>query len=254
MIFPVLPLPHSPQMVAFILKTIGRLPVGNFFIYQIILLFIIYSIAGWILETIYRSWNAKKLVNPGVLTGPLVPLYGVGGLTIIAVCTCMSQYDMAVRAFAYFLILSVVEYLTGEMLLLFFNRRFWDYRDCRFNIRGHVCLRFSAAWVILAFVFEKTIFPGSLMFLQHVPEKTAYIINVFAVVIIMSDLTFTYGLEPVRNVRKNALMSVYQRIQSVIQIDHSNASLALRRPISSLIERRREVRRTKSGEDDSPEA
>ena len=256
--FSILTYPHLPHMVEFILKTFGRLPVGDLFLYQIVFLFILYSIIGWLLETAYRSWNARKPVNPGVLTGPLVPLYGAGGLTIILVHASLAQYDFTIRACAYFLILSAVEYVTGEFLLFFMGKRFWDYRECRFHLRGHVCLRFSLAWVVLGFFFEQIILPLSRMMLNHIPERGAYIINITAIIVIIADFALTYDLVPgvarVRRISRMVFISLIERIQSTIQIDTTNASLALRRPLSNLIERRRVYRKNISKKDDNGSA
>ena len=45
--------------------------------------FIIYSILGWVLESIFRSICEKKLINTGFLKGPFCPIYGVGALIMI---------------------------------------------------------------------------------------------------------------------------------------------------------------------------
>ena len=54
--------------------------------YQLMLFeFIIFSTTGWILEVIYRSLNNKKIVNPGFLTGPYLPIYGIGAVIITTI-------------------------------------------------------------------------------------------------------------------------------------------------------------------------
>jgi uncharacterized membrane protein len=37
---------------------------------------------GWIIETVYRSYNEKKIVNAGFLSGPFLPIYGFGAIII----------------------------------------------------------------------------------------------------------------------------------------------------------------------------
>lgn len=46
------------------------------------LLFLIYSILGWIMESTLVSIKAKKFINRGFLIGPYCPIYGWGGLII----------------------------------------------------------------------------------------------------------------------------------------------------------------------------
>jgi len=47
------------------------------------MLFIVYSLIGWIVEVVGILIQEKKLVNRGFLIGPYCPIYGVGGITII---------------------------------------------------------------------------------------------------------------------------------------------------------------------------
>ena len=42
-----------------------------------ILLFFIYSFAGWLMEVITVSIGQKKLVSRGFLIGPYLPIYGL---------------------------------------------------------------------------------------------------------------------------------------------------------------------------------
>ncbi len=57
-------------------------------------LFFIGSLAGWVLELVYRNLKRKdgKWINPGFCTGPYVPLYGVG-LCILYLLASLEQYN-----------------------------------------------------------------------------------------------------------------------------------------------------------------
>lgn len=45
------------------------------------LLFLIYSLSGWIMEEIHCSIREKKVVDRGFLIGPVCPIYGFRMLT-----------------------------------------------------------------------------------------------------------------------------------------------------------------------------
>lgn len=47
-----------------------------------VVLFIIYSILGWIMEVTLGIIQNQKFVNRGFLIGPYCPIYGVGGIAI----------------------------------------------------------------------------------------------------------------------------------------------------------------------------
>ena len=51
-------------------------------VYHIVMWFLVYSILGWIVESVYISICNKKLTNRGCSIGPLCPIYGVGALTV----------------------------------------------------------------------------------------------------------------------------------------------------------------------------
>ncbi|MCP4576701.1 MAG: radical SAM protein, partial [Deltaproteobacteria bacterium] len=112
--------------------------------------FLFFSLLGWIIEALYRSVIDKRLVNPGFLTGPYLPIYGFGGLIILSGHTLLQSYNLSVRAVFYFVSLTSFEFLAGFFLKKTFGIRLWDYRLRRFNLYGYVCLRFSLYWLILA--------------------------------------------------------------------------------------------------------
>ena len=47
-------------------------------VYHLIAAFIVYSMLGWLVESIYMSFCNKKLTNRGFAKGPFCPIYGFG--------------------------------------------------------------------------------------------------------------------------------------------------------------------------------
>jgi len=116
----------------------------------LIYLFILSSVLGWILEVVYRSVKSRRLVNPGALKGPYLPIYGFGALIILAGHTLLKPYSLPIRAIFFFFTLTGLEYLTGFACKTLLQTQYWDYSDQRYNLNGHVCLRFSIYWTVLA--------------------------------------------------------------------------------------------------------
>ncbi len=121
---------------------------------NLLLLFFVFCLIGWIIELFYRSYKAKKITNPGFLSGPYVPIYGAGG--IIAYFSVVYSGTLSKPgALLFFLFLvGVVEYFTGFFFEKFFKVRLWDYSDRRLNLGGHVCLRFMVNWLFLGLFFK----------------------------------------------------------------------------------------------------
>ena len=88
--------------------------------------FILYSFAGWLLESVSKSVIEKKFVNSGFLTGPLCPIYGCGAV-IMMLCLSFLKDKPILLFFAAFFILSIWEYIVGVILEKLFKTKYWDY-------------------------------------------------------------------------------------------------------------------------------
>ncbi|GKT09914.1 HD domain-containing protein [Desulforhabdus sp. TSK] len=121
--------------------------------------FSFFSILGWMLEVSYRSVRDKRFVNPGLLKGPYLILYGAGAVMLMAAVSLLQESNWGTKAFAYFIITTGLEFGSGLVAQYFFQIRLWDYSDQRFNYRGHICLKFSLYWILLAFAFEYAALP-----------------------------------------------------------------------------------------------
>lgn len=125
--------------------------------FKVLFIFGFASVLGWIIETTYRFIVSKKLVNPGFMSGCVVPIYGFGALILYFVCKLSDsinyEYKPILIVILSMILLSLLEFLSGEFLLKFFNLRLWDYSYRKFNIKGLICLRFSLYWGIFSLIF-----------------------------------------------------------------------------------------------------
>ena len=127
-------------------------------IFQLWTYFIIYSIAGWGLESVFRSFCEKRLLNTGFLNGPFCPIYGIGSIIMLLFLEKF-QDNIVVLFTISLLVLSVWEYVVGVLLERVFKTKYWDYSDHKINIKGRVCLSNSIYWGILGVIFIKFIHP-----------------------------------------------------------------------------------------------
>jgi len=139
----------------------------------IILFFAVYSFTGWIIEIIYRSWTQRQLVNPGFLFGPFVPVYGIGALMIVLFQNRIAGLNLAVQFGIYVVVLSAIEYMTGEIFERIFGLKLWDYDDNRFNIKGKICLTFSLGWGLLAMGVAHLLHPVVSKYMLRLDTHTA---------------------------------------------------------------------------------
>ena len=104
------------------------------------LLFIIYSILGWLMEVINARFTLNRFVNRGFLIGPYCPIYGCGAV-LITVLLSRYKNDLSIFFIMSILLCGILEYLTSYAMERFFHLRWWDYSNKKFNIDGRVCLR-----------------------------------------------------------------------------------------------------------------
>ncbi|QRN85464.1 cupin domain-containing protein [Clostridia bacterium] len=129
--------------------------VGGYSLLELFWYFVGYSFLGWLLEVAYAYVKEKRFVNRGFLFGPFCPIYGLGVTSIILAASMFGLHSFVynlknlLTLFVLVAVLStVLEFLVGALLMLFFRQRWWDYSDRPFNVKGYICLRFSFYWGI----------------------------------------------------------------------------------------------------------
>lgn len=119
-------------------------------VWRILAYFIIYSVVGYIIETIFGiitkgTWESRQ----SFLYGPFCAIYGLGAAIMIMFLHKYSK-NYTRLFIGGFIVGSIVEYLVswiGEMLL---GVKWWDYSDMPLNINGRICVYFSIFWGFLA--------------------------------------------------------------------------------------------------------
>lgn len=112
-------------------------------------LFYFYCIFGWCFESLYVSIKQKHFVNRGFMKGPWLPLYGSGAIIVLFTSLPFRKIPLLVFIVGA-LSATILEYVTGEIMVKLFKVRYWDYSNNKFNLKGHVCLVTSIAWGFLS--------------------------------------------------------------------------------------------------------
>lgn len=148
--------------------------------------FIIYSFLGWVLESIFRSFCEKKIINTGFLIGPICPIYGCGAIIMILFLKNFSNSKILLFIMS-IIFLSLWEYIVGVILEKLFKTKYWDYSDHKFNYKGRICLTNSIAWGFLGVLFIDFIHPGIINLLKNVDVLYLKIIVPILLILILTD-------------------------------------------------------------------
>lgn len=107
-------------------------------IWTLISIFFIVSIIGWGWEVLLHIIMDGKFINRGILHGPWLPIYGQGGVLILAALYKLRKHP-TVLFFITILLCGMVEYFAGIYLEDVYNTRWWEYNGYFLNINGRVC-------------------------------------------------------------------------------------------------------------------
>lgn len=159
-------------------------------LYELIIYFTIYSFIGWVCEVTYCSVLSRRIVNRGFLAGPVCPVYGFGGLLVIYL---MKPAEAGIPAvfLAGLALTSILEYITGWLLEVFFRTKWWDYSNQRFNLNGRVCLKNSVLFGGMCVVLVKALFPATRYMVGQVPERWVQITGIILYASFAIDVLFT---------------------------------------------------------------
>lgn len=110
-----------------------------------LLLFLFFSAAGWVWEVLYTALATGRWVNRGMLRGPWLPVYGLGGVLLAAVLPRLPAWTAPLLGAA---LGGEVEYAASLALEWRFCQRWWDYSGLPGNLQGRVCLASLAAFAL----------------------------------------------------------------------------------------------------------
>lgn len=132
---------------------------------EYLLVFCFCASAGWCLEVLYRSVKHRKVVNPGFLTGCCLPIYGVGGCVLYALCSLPLRalpnevFRMAAILVLAILIMTGIELFSGWAAVTLFQVRLWDYSGEWMNFKGLICPKFSLLWGVVCAAYAFGLYP-----------------------------------------------------------------------------------------------
>ena len=202
-------------------------------IWRILAYFIIYSFAGYVIETIFGiitkgTWESRQ----SFLYGPFCAIYGLGAVIMIVSLQYFNKNNNTLF-WGGFIIGSITEYiisLIGEMI---FNTIWWDYSNMPLNLNGRICVFFSIFWGLLAIYLMTYVNPKVDKLINKMKEKISTkklkIITTIVIVFLFIDCILT-GIAlkffVVRMVYNNNL-NVYEKEKYIKQYSeiYSNTEL-----------------------------
>lgn len=159
--------------------------------------FFICSIFGYIMETSLKMLFFHSM-NNGILLGPWIPIYGFGAVVIVGVTDLIfkkSNFKRLVKviltSLVSVIILTIMEWLAGNLIQIFTGEIFWDYSNLKFNFGHYIALEISLVWFVFIFIFMYIIRP---FVIDKLVKKIPSSLSVLVLFLFFVDLIFTVFL------------------------------------------------------------
>ena len=171
-----------------------HIKIAGITLWRIVAYFIIYSVAGFIIETIFGVLTKGVLESrKSFLYGPFCSIYGLGAVLMILPLQRFKKNNYTLFA-AGFVIGSIIEYLVSLIGELIFHIKWWDYSDQILNLNGRICVLFSLFWGLLAIYLMSDINKRVDKLIDFLKKKISMGILKTAVVLVSIFLSFDLGI------------------------------------------------------------
>ncbi len=114
-------------------------------VYHLVAAFVLYSMLGWLVESIYMSFCNRKLTNRGFGKGPFCPIYGFGAVACYLIFAPLRGHHFIIYL-AGAILATIFEFVVGKGMIKFLGELWWDYNEKPFNYQGIICLESTIAW------------------------------------------------------------------------------------------------------------
>ena len=158
---------------------------------QVVFFFLIYCVMGWVIESTYVSIKSHKLINRGFMRGPVIPIYGLGALTLRLTCLTVLKYPVLVF-FTGMISCTILEYVAGMIMEAVFKIRYWDYTNQPLNINGYVCMGTSLSWGALGLLLNYVIHRPVEYLATTMSYSLLLVLTVTGSAIFIVDLTLAF--------------------------------------------------------------
>ena len=160
----------------------------DFFYY--VWLFFLMAVFGWLWEGFLYLFKDDMYVNRGFLTGPWLPIYGMGAVMLELLFHRWRNRPIMIFVSS-MLICTVLEYLTGWYLELTWEVKWWDYSEMPWNLHGRICilssLLFGGGGMLLVWVVS----PLLCFLYQKVPVKARAGIGLLVLGLFVADAAYS---------------------------------------------------------------
>lgn len=179
-------------------------------VYNMLAMFLIYSVLGWLVESIYMSICNKKLTNRGFAKGPFCPIYGFGA-TIGNFLVAPLSNNVVLLYFVSAIGATAFEYMVGIGMKRFLGEVWWDYNNKFLNYQGIICLESTVAWGFYGIIIVRHLNP----FLMSIVDRPWSIYEKRLLAVMYAIVAIDYAITLNRVLGLNIKQKIYAKYEEI---------------------------------------
>ena len=152
--------------------------------------FLLYSFVGWVYESLLFTVYCRRPVNRGFLTGPFIPLYGAGGVMLVALFYGRIEHPAAIFVLS-LVLTTALEYITAVIMENLFQAKWWDYSAFPLNYKGRIGLISSLVFATMALLTLRYVHPHVVRLTALIPPRPKHLVLTLATAALAVDFTIT---------------------------------------------------------------
>lgn len=200
--------------------------MGLYNIYQWLIFFYIYCFLGWCIESTIVSVESKKMINRGFLSGPLLPIYGLGAVLVLFI-TLPFRGNLLAVYFVGMIGATILEYFTGWLMETIFKVKYWDYSYYKIQYKGRICLVCSLFWGVLSILLIQFVHKPIERYVLLLDDRFVMIISIVVTLFVIADtitsIKATIDINKLMEKSEKALSEI-KELKSEIELILNNAS------------------------------
>lgn len=163
-------------------------------IWKILIYFIIYSVLGFFIETVYAIFTKGMLESrQSFLYGPFCIVYGIAGTIFVFLLNKYKNKNS--KLFLYGMLLGCfIEYFSSYISEVILHVKWWDYSNSFLNINGRTCFYYAVLWGFLSILLINYINPffDKVIFTLYSSKFSTFLIH--GIVTIITIFMFVDGI------------------------------------------------------------
>ncbi len=170
--------------------------------YKYFLIFCIFSIVGFLYETILDYFQNGSICNKQeLLFGPFTIVYGIGAVIFTVVSKKFKNMSVIFFISAFFG--GMLEYFYSFFQEKFYGSISWDYSNAITNIDGRTTLIYAIGWGILGVIYVKWLYPFVSRYIEKIPKKVGTIVVWLLIIFMAINIVLTCMVSVRQYKRKN---------------------------------------------------